>query len=480
MKNVKKNIDKGLIGVFILIILFVIVVNTIVSSYTVLVADDFGQFNQASIAEVGILAHIKNSFLAAKTLYMTWQGTFSSSFLLHFLNPSGSGSLALLRTEMIIFTFLFWLLFALFIKKLIDSMVEDNLQIKWGITCFFVLTLATSVVFEDIFTWFTGAVVYLLPIVFNFFSLLLLMENKSQNKKLTLISMVFAFLGGGGSLIVTAFNCALWIWVMVIRLITEKEFKSYLWTFGASFLSAIINVLAPGNFHRQTAEQGSSSTSLLVTIQNTIEVFISNEKWFLIRRDSLIFLFVVCVLAYFIKNKGYGTKKKYCIFSILLLFMPLVLIFPVVLGYGVPWLPRRCVFVVTLAMTLTWGNFAFILGSNLKMSKVTNVVLCSVGCLVIVLCSFNQSTYKDMAICRLSYCLKNKVFANYYQEYEDMLEYLQEQKGKDVVLPQEVYPKPIEYFFCFQLSENSESFVNKGISRICGINSLVIESIQEE
>lgn len=464
------------------IIAFTIATFTITSAYTVLVDDDFW-YNQPLLTDVGIVKYFLYAFNYTKDMYVTWQGTFLAFFVHCITDPINNGGMLHLRIQMICMTLVFWISLCLFLYSFLKRITtKESKEWNWCLICLVILLFSTAGIFAEIFTWRTGAIAYMLPMTMGFISISMyyLINNCSAGVCVLISSL--NFFAGGGSLTVSAFNCTIWLMIAAYQLLSEKKIKVQLGVFFlSSFLGAIFNVVAPGNFQRQVAEQTSVMSNLISVLKDTWSVFLSNEIWFLFRRDSLIFLFVIACLGYWMRNSVVISKKVYGILSLLFLGAPFITIFPVVLGYGVPWIPNRCVFVVTVMMTLTWGNLFFMIGTLMPSVNIAKICF-GMGVIVTLVVSFtNQSTYQDMAVLRLGYCTVNGQIPTYYQEFQQMLEYLETQEGEDVVLTEEYYPKRIEYMHGFRLYDSPDSPVNSSLSRIYGLNSLVLaEGIEEE
>ncbi|MCQ2548497.1 MAG: DUF6056 family protein [Lachnospiraceae bacterium] len=464
------------------IIVFVIATFIMESSYTVLVGDDFW-YNQPSLIEVGIGKYLLHAFNWTKKMYMSWQGTFFAFFVHCITDPVNSnGAMLHLRIQMICMTLIFWISFCLYLYSFFMKNTTEKKELKWCLICLCVLLLGTTTVFTEIFSWRTGAIAYMLPMTMCFIALSLYYQIKNYSVGIYVLMILLTFLASGGSLTVSAFNCTIWLMMVAYQFLSEKRISVQLSVFFvSSFLGAVFNTIAPGNFQRQVAEQYSLVSNFINVIQDTWRVFISNEIWFLFRRDSLLFLFAIGCLGYWMKDSLKISKKSYIILSFIFIFTPLIAIFPVILGYGVPWIPQRCVFVVTVMMVLAWGNIFWMIGTLIPSINIAKIGF-GIGIIFTLVVIFtNQATYKDMALLRLNYCLVKGQLPTYYREFQQMLEYLETREGEDVILTEEHYPKPIEYAFCFELYDDPDSSVNLSLSRVYGLKSLVLsEEIKDK
>lgn len=464
------------------IIVFTIATFAITSSYTVLVDDDFW-YNQPILTDVGITKYLLSAFNYTKDMYVSWQGTFFTFFVHCVTDPVNNGGMLHLRIQMICMTLFFWISFCVFLYSFLRKITTSEVkELNWCLICLVILLFSTTSIFTEIFTWRTGAIAYMLPMTMGVVSVSLYYLINNYSVGIYILITLLTFLAGGGSLTVSAFNCTLWLMIVAYQLLREKKIKVQLSVFFlSSFLGAVFNVVAPGNFQRQVAEQTSVMSNLINVLKDTWNVYLSNEIWFLFRRDSLLFLFVIACLGYWMRNSVVISKKVYGILSLLFLGAPFITIFPVVLGYGVPWIPNRCVFVVTVMMALSWGNLFWMIGTLIPSVNIAKICFCVgiIGTIIIV--NSNHATYGDMAVLRLKDGIVKGEIPNYYQEFYQMLEYLESRKEEDVILSEEYYPKRIESVYGFRLYDSPDSPINSSLSRVYGLNSLVLdEKIEEE
>ena len=95
-KNNKENIKYSLVTVFGLFIVLLICSPFLrATQYALFKADDFSNYNKL-MNMVGDNLFVK-SINAMKDTWLTWQGTYTSVFLLYFINPLSSFSLTRLR-----------------------------------------------------------------------------------------------------------------------------------------------------------------------------------------------------------------------------------------------------------------------------------------------------------------------------------------------------------------------------------------------
>ncbi|WP_292142058.1 DUF6056 family protein [Butyrivibrio sp.] len=242
--------------------------------------------------------------------------------------------------------------------------------------------------------------------------------------------------------------------------------------FLAAFLSTLLNAAAPGNFARHGIES-KESMDLAKSIADTIKVFWDTNVWLFYKMNfgALIVVAIVCGL--FI-NKVLVDKKAYLIVSLASLVMPFITIFPVVLGYNVPWIPNRCLFITVTVMTLVYINLAVVFGNiiRLKAEKAKTVM----GVLVVIailLTVVSPYEYHRCITLKLNKYLYNGYIQDYYNEFLTMTSEFENQQNCDVIIDIPECPEALaQQYYPFYITDDPDNKFNQGVAWAYGLKSI--------
>lgn len=351
IRIIKKNF---LNGVIIVLIASIIMPFLLASLYTLPSVDDFTNVN--SVTE-----HLSDSnwFTAASkatiTTYNKWQGTYFGLILIYFIAPLKHFGVAGIRVFSLLNGALFFTALFMFVKAIFTYILADN---KWGHILFtyllFVYGCVNTTASSEIFFWYTGACVYTMPLscaLLGCASMLTLLGTKKN--KYFICALLLGFLASGGSLQITAFACFSYLLIAAISWFSKsKEKYKFLIAFAITFLGALINVLAPGNYNRHDLTN-QTGIQILPAISNTL----SNVTIEFIKVMTKTFLPFALVLLFIIGCRI--TEKMKFNFP----FPPLVFLvsfggvcltsFPVHLGYSSAGMPERCLFTLYIMIVIS-------------------------------------------------------------------------------------------------------------------------------
>ena len=241
-----------------------------------------------------------------------------------------------------------------------------------------------------------------------------------------------------------------------------------------SFLSALINALAPGNYVRHSYMDDSINP--VIAIKQAVNICDSEIEWLLdCWFGTIIILVIICGICVFgdIKDQ----IKKYSIISILALAMPVIAVFPVRLGYSSgDYFPNRCQFVLDLTLIIVLLNLAFVIGCYIGLwyasDKKTIIAICLASAFTTLLVNYHP--IRDLVIVQQSSEILNGNVKKYYDKCQKIYQYLDGCGYIDVVI--EDYPDTIEGFGSMGLSDDAENWVNVAVAQFYGVKSINIES----
>ena len=167
-------------------------------------ADDFSNALAIRTIKESGYSHFMTSLYFVKKIYLGWQGTYFSMFLQAMLSPLNYGGLVQLRLVMVC-NFCLFVLALYFFEREICLELKMSKVYFW---CFFSVSLLVLLAFYDwteIFTWYTGAVVYSIPLSIGLIGSTLTLKIK--NKCNIIAASFLVFCAVGGSLEVTGTIC---------------------------------------------------------------------------------------------------------------------------------------------------------------------------------------------------------------------------------------------------------------------------------
>ncbi len=337
----KKEVLRKYIWILMIVALLLPVV--IASGYTTLCEDDFS-FEAGARDALEIYG---SRFTALTTkmqdFYNNYQGTYFFTFMIHILMPYVRWGLPGFHFVMIMSCLLFFAALG-FLVHTITRNKELSLIIMAAMLLMMFGIDYRSIDYKEFFLWYTGALNYTLELMISFVtvSMLIMILRETDTKKrivYIVISSVLAFCGSGGTLAISALQCA---WMLIALGIGYKsllKFKPSVIPFGFALLGAVINTLGPGNFVRADREITEGHSSFANAVKDTFFQYGTELKHLV--HEPLFILILVALLAagIWLKVKIFpdGISGKWMIAMIPVVFITRFLeAFPVVFGYHTP------------------------------------------------------------------------------------------------------------------------------------------------
>lgn len=417
-------------------------------------------------------------------MYLNWQGTYFSMFLQAFLSPVNNYGMPQLRIVMVLNTLIFFASLVGFTWISLSRFIKNECLLKLIICTCIVFTMTAYNTFEEVFYWFSGATSYSFPVSCLFYSLIAIVfysgntftHSKIRKYFLSMMAIALGLCAMGGSLTVAAAGCCLMFLVCIYSFLTYKKIKIPYLLFFLSYLSgAVINTISPGNFIRQATSEGEG-IQIIDSLKNTYIVYESNLRWIFNRTNFSLILLIILICGMFLYQKVNVNMKNYTIVSLCAVFVPCIVIFPVVLGYNLPWIPNRCVFIVLLSMTFVYCNLALVAGYwIIEIVSEKNRVIIAVMAAMLIFVTESVNTYyiSDCSTGKVFVALLNGTIPDYYAQYIDMIHHFEESQGTDLIVEQSEIPEAIEDFYCFDLSDDIDNRTNRAIANIYHLNSIV-------
>lgn len=297
--------------------------------YAVFRADDFSNVLIVDSGE----SYLSAVWSRTVSCWRTWQGTYASCFFLYLLNPLNHFSYTLLRVILFILALSVIVSFFLFISTATDYFGIDSHHNIY-IAAILLLPMLSYREYTEVYLWFTGAIVYLLPIVFLLLGFSFLFLGKKKGKVYWyVLSAIMFFLMSGGVLEAVGFGMFLLLLFVVLEYLRAGKInKPFLCVFIVALSGALLNAVAPGNYVRHDAETMGAKINLLRTILYSFKLAFDEAEWFLRDTSFLFFVFAAMWVGIGLKIKPELKKTVACVAGLLLL--PVVTLFPVVMGYN--------------------------------------------------------------------------------------------------------------------------------------------------
>ena len=477
LEKTKKIASRALLILSVLALIVMIGTVLVTSLYTVPISDDYW-YARTGIGAKGLWHRLIVAVQFSYEIYVHHQGTYFTSFIGSLFNPLIHGGFPKLRVVMFINAAMAFASILSFVYVALSKLKVNSATAK-----VFILAVATFVItgfdaFQEIFYWFVGACVYGFPMSLGMFAVtLLLLANGRENstKLLYILSAILGFCAVGASLAITGTVCWLVLSIVVFYAVKDKKLdRKNISVFLACFGGALINAAAPGNFIRLDLESGESFT-LVDGISNTWGYFIYALKWLFLNKNYGC-VFLALIIAGFVIFGQRNFTRASAILSAMLSFTPFVTVFPVLMGYGVGWMPNRCFYILIVVMDIALGNLALAVGallSNLLKEKAQKPVLIALAAVLLALFVTTPYNIREYIFLKMDKQLYLGEFQENYDKTKAMIDSFADMEGEDVELNVPTHPEEIRNFYCFYLTEDPTSNFNKDIAKAYGLKSIV-------
>ena len=351
--------------------------------YTFFTADDYWHAMEAGGAMTSANEVWKAAWSFMRMRYAGWQGTYLTMFLQIAFCPlcyGTNGAYAALHILLAAVCIAFFLTMYLLVRELAKW---SGLSSERGILEIYALVVTCLLnlrSYAEDFFWFSGTVSYTIPLVLAMAGVALLVHTLQERRRCGVAGLVGAsvllFLACGGSLEIALPVCYGMLILCVYLLRGWKRERKggwkllYLGPIAAAYVGTVVNGLAPGNYvrHDVTAQSGSALGTMYHAVCNTLFQYFDETG----RVADASVLCVFCVLAImtgaFLTAKkaawggNYGRLKE---LALVLLPLPVIAIFPVILGYGSVGLPERTYLMLDLSYTAVGISAGVLLGGYL-------------------------------------------------------------------------------------------------------------------
>ena len=461
-----------------------------ISSYNFMSADDFvfAKGAEAVWKETHSVVQVMQHQLGVTVeMYHTWQGTyfdiwFCTSMMGLFIENMYYMGTVLSLGGFVLAEFMF------FMVVLVKGMGADKFRAATvTISCMVLQILLTPYPVEGYF-WFCGAIRYTFVHSLALLLLLLLFQlNQALRKKKVYVvllesGIVCLSVAVGGSNYVTALTVlVLYTFYVIWLFFKKKPFRVMVLCNGILYLAAFaVNILAPGNLNRQNAsgvEQISAINSIILSIKEALEyIFINAIPPCVILGIMFIPLFLGIV-----KQRNYRypwplmvSAISFGVFAVQ--FTPTIYALQITGAGRIQNLYRINYYVWLYGNELYWIGWLWrkycersekvddaLQGKINKTSYLLEGWMIGVGALCISIYLWGGSTVTSLSAID---DLRSGTARQYYEEYQERLEILEDDSKKEVYLkPFSV--KPYLLFFT-DIEDDADDWVNGAMAQYYG------------
>ncbi|MDE6386424.1 MAG: hypothetical protein K2L82_01305 [Lachnospiraceae bacterium] len=463
------------------------------ASFVMPAADDF--MISAGIKESRLLG--EGYFLLAlkgmREIYLTWQGTYVSNFLLYYIAPyvrmGVDGIRVFCMVSIILFYGSLWSLIYCIMKKLLGCRQNTAVILVCAMSTWLV---SNARVMMENFFWYNGACVYTLPLIFVLLGIRHLVRYAfvKESKRDLIGAIVFGFLACGGVLQCSAIVCFVYLLICVWGFWTKYNGRKGLGAaFLIAFISALANCLAPGNFTRQGAINESGLPIFKAFGWSLANVL--RESWRLLTETDMLYILTIMLLAGFLMWHCNEQMLKIGMLTIILSGLGVLLCvwvscYPVALGYSSTLMEPRGYFIIDvfliagfmLVMFMTGGFIGQRAGKYIvKEKKIFGIMTVFAVAVFFIL----NAVIPVKELSRpISVCVEDDKFG-YLVRFRDMwgeiLEQIEHSDEENVTVQSKLIPSPQELKNP-DLSSDPEYWINVGAARYFGKETVRIEWIE--
>ncbi|WP_022772819.1 DUF6056 family protein [Butyrivibrio sp. AE2015] len=450
-----------------------------ISSYSVLVADDFSHGLTVGAFNEPFIPYLFASFRFVRKVFFEITGAYFTMFIQALFSPINHYGLSQLRVVMAFNSSLFFLSLFIIFFTTIKKYAIKNLAVSMILLSTIVFSICGYQTYPEVFFWFSGATGYSFPLSMLLIALAGVINlDKSKKNIHFAIALLFGICAMGGNLTVSGTGCYVLLIIIVYLGILNKKFPiKHTIVFFVWFICALINATSPGQFNRKSMLD-DSGIQVGTAIINSL--FMARARFIeLLNYNYLLMLMLVFLCGIII-----GSKKSYfrivdLLFSFVGMLTPVVTIFPYTLGTNGTQVPDRCGFVMDVAIILASINVVFILGT-LVSNKVNTSIRILTGCAIVIFmviyCKYDGYGLSDFKTYELSsQQIYDDIYRNHYYNHVEFYDWVRSQKGQDVVVTPEHCPYGIDNVYNLYLFVNSDEWVNNCVAQYCGVKSIRVD-----
>ena len=420
----------------------------------------------------------------AKSIYMSWQGTFWGNFIEGFSPINNSFTSYKLNIMLLIVLLCFCFIIGYMGYYFCSSFFQQNKAIAFVLASLITLLCLNGHIKRELLLWHTAVCQYTIPLLCGFVAVLWEIQilanwNAKNYKKFfqCFLIAILAFLTSGGVLQSAGFFCWIFLVLAIICFIKREDIKPSLLIFGSALCGALINVAAPGNYLRQDSTY--SRISLFKGAYYAV-IAVMNELKYLFSSTYFPWILLVVVIISFIYMQKRQLKLFHpAIVGITVLLSWLISTFPVCYGYADTTLAARGyelldIFVVFGLLLFVLSMVNWLKNKNISLSKESVIVI---GLLSIINIGYisNISLENTPSVQCVQQLISGELH-DYYEEWTAILDQIEASDDKEITIAisKDTYEKQL-VIMSPGLSVNPEKWVNAGVAAILHKDSVQLE-----
>ncbi len=446
-----------------------------ISSYSVLVADDFSHGLEVGAFNEPFFPYLLASVRFVKATYFGCSGAYFTMFLQALLSPINHFGLSQLRIVMAVNSCFFFIsLFVFFHAVMKKYGIKDRTVIMFLITLV-VFPICGYQTYPEVFFWFSGATGYGFPMSMLLLALACIIEINEDNKNAYFwLAIIFGVCAVGGNLTVSGAGCYVALLIILYKVVRGRKFPQNLFcVFITWFIGALVNALAPGQFNRHDMIDDSGLHIGTAICNSFIMV---KSRWLdLLGYNFLLLLMLVFICGIVIGKERDTFDTTSLIFSFAGLLTPIVTAFPLALGTSKAGIPNRCAFVVDVDIIISSMNLMLILGFiiyRVLTAQMRTVVITVLAMAMLIYCKYDGYGLSDFKTYELNCQQAYGVYSEHYYNHVEFYKWVKEQRGQDVVVTPEHCPYGIDNVHNLYLFNDPNEWVNDCVAQYCGVNSI--------
>lgn len=483
MKNILSDRKLNIAINVITVVLFVMAVIPffVTTKYALFMTDDFPIAN-ATISRYNgsyFLTGIKN----AANYWRVYNGTWVSFVVAYWLHPAVHGGQKAL---------------VIALRIMLSLMLVSSVYFCYSISCFFelkkekTLRILMLLVFPlllfkeyfELYMWWLTSCTYMMPFFFLLFGFgTLLFAVKSGKIWQYVLAGVLLFLMSGGTLTVVGLGCYLvLLLVMGWSFYQKKMCVPGTIVFMTTFIGACITAFAPGNFTRYEG-QDVGKISVFTSFVNGLRILKVEGKWLLF--DTAFVAFVILAFLW-----GNRIKKSVSLLNVLIgtaacIMMPVVTIFPVVMGYGTSSykdISNRGFAIVDSAIMLAGTLVAVMWGVYLKdrlNNSVRKIVMMVFSIAALASILFCGQKLSELVPVQIATNISNGYNQKYFDVWTEIYSICEHTSESNLVIEMEVPKRAAGCSWC-KLKEDSTDWKNEHVAKYYGLDSISLVNLLDD
>ena len=418
------------------------------------------------------------AFKITVNYWKTLNGAYACNYLTYMFDPLNWYSYRLLRLILLGLIFLSVMGLYLCLRK-----INEHFSVGISPVYSFALMLLPLIFYREyheVYLWFCGAMGYLLPTIGTEFGIFLLLKWSEKKKWGYFLLAIFAFMFMSGCVLeITGFGMWLLLVIIVLdRVYSGKLNKGFVLAFFVALMFALLNVAAPGYYNRAAA-YNKDGLNVFGAFINSLKA--SGQELVWLHSNASFPLFEI--LAFILGAAGVRAEKKKGFFPLLsagLIILPVITVYPVMLGYGYKDndIVNRCLFMFDAALIICCLGLCFVAGClnrhRFKAGSAENQKGLRLICLMLAVAILLPSALDGPAQCMPAKIAENlfegKVMAtSYYQK--KVYEEIRDSEEENVVI--DFLPDRYEGNTMIKIDEDINSHRNIALSLYFGKSSVV-------